>query len=99
MGVYSPRAVDGVDEARVIAEGFARPLGAPRLRDAARGHKRVLVLVDDATRKTPTARFLPQVMAELAAAGVADERIEFLAAPGTHRELTEEEWKLKLGGL
>jgi nickel-dependent lactate racemase len=57
----------------------------------------VLILVDDATRKTPTARFLPHVMAELSAAGIADDRIEFLAAPGTHRELTEAEWKLKLG--
>lgn len=97
MGVFSPREFQDVDESRVLAEGFATPLGAPRLREAAGGGDRVLVLIDDATRATPTARILPHVLAELGAAGVGDDRIEFLQAPGTHREMTDDELKEKLG--
>ena len=34
MGVFSPRAFDSVDEKKVLADGFAKAIGAPRLRDA-----------------------------------------------------------------
>jgi nickel-dependent lactate racemase len=96
MGVYSPRTFE-VDEAEVLRHGFASPIGAPRLREAARGRKRVLVLIDDGTRMTPVARILPHLLGELHAAGIADGAIEFLQAPGTHRPMTEAEIREKLG--
>jgi nickel-dependent lactate racemase len=58
---------------------------------------RVLVLIDDATRATPTASILPSVFEELGAAGVADDRVEFLEAPGSHRPMTDAELRAKLG--
>jgi nickel-dependent lactate racemase len=58
---------------------------------------RVLILVDDATRATPTARVLPGVFEELHAAGVPDDHVEFLQAPGTHRAMSEAELRRKLG--
>ena len=67
------------------------------MREAARGAKQVLVLVDDGTRMTPVARILPSVLEELHAAGVGDEGVEFLQAPGTHRPMKVEELKEKLG--
>jgi nickel-dependent lactate racemase len=97
MGVFGPRSFGHVDEGRVLAEGFARPIGAPRLREAVKGGRSVLILIDDGTRETPTARVLPYVLEELHAAGVADERIEFLQAPGTHRPMRPDELKKKLG--
>ena len=96
MGVFSPKTFD-TDEEAVLRRGFERPIEAPRLRDAARPGDRVLVLIDDGTRMTPVARILPQVFEELHAAGVADDRIEFLQAPGTHRPMTPEEIRDKLG--
>jgi lactate racemase len=96
MGVYSPRTFD-VDEPEILRRGFGSPIGAPRLRDAVRGRKRVLILIDDGTRMTPVARILPLLLDELHAAGVADDRIEFLQAPGTHRPMTPEELREKLG--
>ena len=96
MGVYTPRTFE-VDEAAILRHGFASPVGAPRLRDAARGMRRVLILIDDATRMTPVARILPHLFDELHAAGVADDRIEFLQAPGTHRPMTPDEIQEKLG--
>ena len=97
MGVFGPRTPAGVDEGAVLARGFARPIGAARLREAARGAKRVLVLIDDGTRMTPVARILPKVFEELHAAGVADAGIEFLQAPGTHRPMKEAELREKFG--
>lgn len=97
MGIFSPRAYDNVDQQQAIRDGFANPIGAPPLRDAVRGKQRVLVLIDDGTRMTPTATILPHFMDELHAGGVEDEGIEFLQAPGTHRPMKEEELKHKLG--
>jgi nickel-dependent lactate racemase len=99
MGVYSPRTFRDVDERAALERGFAEPIGAPRLRVAVRGRRRVLVLMDDATRATPTVRILPHVMDELHAGGVADGAIEFLQAPGTHRPMKETEVRQKLGEL
>src|SRR4051812_11355980 len=93
MAVLSPRSVSDADESAALRHGFESPFGAPRLRRAVQGAQHVLVLIDDATRNTPTARILPHLLAELHAAGVADDRIEFLQAPGTHRPMTTDELK------
>jgi nickel-dependent lactate racemase len=98
MGVFAPRGFD-TDESELLRRGFERPIGAPRLRDAVRRGDRVLILIDDGTRLTPVARILPPVLDELHAAGVADDRIEFLQAPGTHRPMKPEEIREKLGSF
>jgi lactate racemase len=96
MGVFSPKTFE-TDEAAVLRKGFEHPIGAPRLRDAVGSGDRVLILVDDGTRMTPVARILPHVFDELHAAGVSNDRIEFLQAPGTHRAMTKDEIGEKLG--
>src|SRR5690348_1346582 len=97
LGVFGPSRLPDLDEAAILREGFARPIGAARLRDAVGARDRVLILIDDATRATPIARILPSVFEELKAAGVDDERVEFLQAPGSHRPMTDAELREKLG--
>ena len=97
MGVYAPRTVGQVNEEEVLARGFSEPIGAPRLRDAARPTDCVLVLVDDGTRGTPVPRLLKRIAGELWAAGVLDKQITLLTAQGTHREMKEAELQQKLG--
>lgn len=97
MGVFSPRPIEGVEEAAVFRDGFANPYGAPRLRDAAPSGASVLILIDDGSRGTPVDRILPHVLGELHEGGVPDRRIELLVAQGTHREMTPQEIKKKLG--
>jgi lactate racemase len=97
MGVFAPHPPTNVDEHRVLRHGFDNPIGAARLGDAVRGHQRVLILIDDGTRRTPTARILPLVLDELHAGGIKDEHIEFLQAPGTHRPMKPDEIREKLG--
>lgn len=97
MGVFSPRAYDHVDEASVLKEGLAKPIGAPRLREAVKWTDRVLIIIDDGTRTTPIDRILPGVFEELHAAGVKDNQIEFIQGVGTHRPMKPEELQKKLG--
>lgn len=98
LGLFAPRSVsNGVDEEVVLARAMANPIGAPPLRAAVRPGDRVLVLVDDATRGTPTPRVLRYVSAELADAGIRDEHITMLVAQGTHRRMSDAELRRKLG--
>ncbi|MGE5608706.1 MAG: lactate racemase domain-containing protein, partial [Bacillota bacterium] len=97
LGIFSPRAFREVDEPAELERGFSSPIGATPLSQAAKGSQSALILIDDATRATPTARILPYVLRELHAGGMADDRIEFLQAPGTHRPMKEDELREKLG--
>jgi nickel-dependent lactate racemase len=103
MGVFAPRTFPETNELAVLAKGFERPFGAPRLRDAVRalppGKRRVLILIDDGTRATPVAKILPKLIEELHAGGVRDEDVAFLQAPGTHRPMKPDELRKKLGPL
>lgn len=99
MGIFAPAAFPDLDERAELLRGLEHPIGAPRLRDAVGRSSRVLILIDDATRSTPTARILPLVIDELHAAGVADDRIELLESPGTHRPMKPQELQHKLGAL
>jgi nickel-dependent lactate racemase len=99
LGVYAPRTIDTPDAEEIVRRGIADPIGAPRLREAVRPSDRVLLLVDDATRTTPVVLVLPHVIAELEAAGLADDQIIILTAQGTHRRMTELELRAKLGAM
>jgi nickel-dependent lactate racemase len=85
----------GVEE--LVATALHTPIGTPPLRELARRGRRVAILVDDCTRKTPTAQILPYVLAELAAAGIHQQDITLVIALGTHRPLTGDELNTKLG--
>jgi len=83
-------------EAAVLA-GLDAPTGTPPLRELAAGRSTVLVLVEDTTRHTPVARILPVLFDYLNAAGVGDDHIEILGAPGTHRIMSDAEVRAKVG--
>jgi nickel-dependent lactate racemase len=85
------------DFAAALRARLAQPIGTPPLRELAAGKQKVVVLVEDATRTTPVHRILPVLFDELNAAGVADEHMEILTAPGTHRIMTDEEIRAKVG--
>jgi nickel-dependent lactate racemase len=99
MGAWGPKILDAPDEEGTMRRGMSQPFGAKRLREELRGKQNVLVLIDDGTRFTPTAKILPHVVAELEAAGIADERVKILTAQGTHRRMEKSELKKKLGDL
>jgi len=78
-------------------KAFANPIGSPKIRELARGKKNVVILFDDMSRGTRTYQIVPFVLEELAAAGVPDDNIQFICAPGTHGSLSSFEFAKKLG--
>jgi nickel-dependent lactate racemase len=63
------------------------------------GGKRVLIIVNDATRPTPTAVILEGLLPVLEQPGLGAENLTILVATGAHRGPTEEEYRQILGGL
>jgi lactate racemase len=80
-----------------IKQVIARPIGMAPLREYARGKKEVVILFDDMARVTRVAEIVPHVLAELAAAGITDSRIRFIAACGCHGAMNRADFVKKLG--
>ncbi len=78
-------------------KAIGNPIGMAPLREYARGKKQVVILFDDMTRVTRTAMIAPLVLAELAAAGIQDKQIRFIASVGCHGALNRVDFVKKLG--
>ncbi len=77
----------------LVLDAVRHPIGSPPLREAL-GRRRpgdVVVVVSDVTRPIPYARFLPALLSEMEAAGVAPDDILILVATGMHRPTTATE--------
>ena len=85
------------DFEKLLLEKLDRPAGGPPLKDQVRPDDTVLILIDDNTRATPVDRILPVLTGYLRDSGVAAEKIEIMAALGTHRVMTEKELRDKVG--
>ena len=89
------RAIKPVgDPAGAVVEALRRPIGAPPLRELARGRRRACIVVSDVTRPVPYRVLLPPLLAELD--GLV-ESVTILVATGTHRASTPDE-KLEMFG-
>lgn len=78
-------------------KAFANPIGARPIREGAKGKKEVCILFDDMSRATPSADIIPYVLEELAAAGIKDDQIRFIAAIGAHGSMNGIDFTKKLG--
>jgi len=85
-----------LDEAGLRA-AFADPIGTPPIRELARDRKEVAVIIDDMTRPTRIADFIPLVLEELHAGGIQDENIRFVMGLGAHGAYTRTDFVKKLG--
>ena len=80
-----------------MKEAITNPIGLPELREYARGKKEVVIIFDDMTRVTRVAEILPHVLEELAAAGIEDNQIRFIAGSGCHGAMNRLDFIKKLG--
>jgi len=81
--------LDDVEAA--LAAGLGRPLGAPRLRELARGARSVALVVPDGSRKVPNSLILAGLLDELAAAGLQDRDVTVVIGCGLHRTTSSDE--------
>lgn len=80
----------------LVREALRTPAGSPRLRELARGKRRITVIISDHTRPVPSKVILPPMLEELRE-GSPDAEITLLVATGCHRGTTAAELKAKLG--
>jgi nickel-dependent lactate racemase len=98
LGSIQPKEKTSAADAQAEVErALKEPIGAKRLSEIAKAENKVAIVVDDATRQTPSSLMLLPVLAELNAAGVQDENITVIFGCGTHRAVTSEEAKRILG--
>ena len=74
----------------LVEQALAHPIGTPRLRELARGKKRVVLVTSDHTRAVPSKITLPILLREIRE-GNPQADITILIATGLHREITREE--------
>jgi nickel-dependent lactate racemase len=98
MGVFAPRADQHLrSETETLADALAHPIGIPHLRGLLDNKRNVLLVSDDHHRPTPVHLMLPPVLHEIAGAGIPNDAVEIIMALGSHRAMTVDEMRAKLG--
>jgi nickel-dependent lactate racemase len=98
VNVYEPKAVGATQAVEtLIKEALDHPLRSQRLEERVQAGDKALIICDDLTRPTPADRLIPPVLDRVNQAGVPDQDIEVLFALGTHRPMTEDEMRRKVG--
>jgi nickel-dependent lactate racemase len=91
-GIIHSHPTASVDSRTIIEKALQEPIGAPAVDRFLQGARDILVLVNDATRPTPTAQVLETLVPRL-----KDLSFHFLVAAGSHREPTTDEYRYIFG--
>jgi nickel-dependent lactate racemase len=94
LGVISPKPIPAVQEDQVLRSALQQPLSDMSFGQFIGSGRRVLFLVNDGTRPTPTARILRFLQPAL-----DHSNAEFLIATGNHRMATPGEFDYIFGDL
>ncbi len=98
MGTIEPKEKPGVADSRAEVERALRePIGTKPLGEIVKPDGTVTVVVDDATRATPSYLMVSPLLDELNRVGVKDESITLIFGCGSHREVKPEEMKKLVG--
>ncbi len=92
--IVHPNESPHTDEFEVLTDALANPLGPTGLSEFLEGASSVLVIVNDATRPTPTARVLEAIRPSL-----ENMDVRYIVATGMHRAPTEEEYRFIFGDI
>lgn len=93
--VLSPNEPEVGDESSIILEALSDPVEKEPFEEFANNADKILVIVNDATRPTPTARVLEDVQDTLR----SHLDVKFIVATGAHRGPTEDEFRFIFGKL
>ena len=85
------------DQTQVVQQALENPIGTGKLEEVLKPDDSVVIMVDDITRPTPAAKILPFILERIEQVGVRDEDVLIFIGMGTHRPMTEEELRIKLG--
>jgi nickel-dependent lactate racemase len=91
--VMVPNKVSIKDQDKLIENALENPIGFDSYDEFAENLDRLLVIVNDATRPTPTSKILKFLLPVLS----SQPNVKFLVATGVHRAPTEEEYRFIFG--
>jgi nickel-dependent lactate racemase len=83
-------------QTELVREAMDNPTGSPKLRELAKGKKRVTIIASDHTRPVPSKLIIPLMLEEIRR-GNPDAEVTILIATGCHRATTKEELISKFG--
>ena len=92
LGVFNPNPVAKFDETALIAKALANPINQKSFDEFIAGDEKIVIIVNDGTRPTPTAKVLKQIYPK-----IRDKNKTFIIATGCHREGTLEEYEMIFG--
>jgi len=85
------------DPDAALRAGLAAPIGAPPLRELARGRSGAVIAISDHTRPVPLGALLPPILDALREGGLPPQAVTLLVATGLHRPSTPAELDEMLG--
>ncbi len=94
IGIVEPGTVSIPDEYELLTQALENPVSSPDLEQFLAGAQKLLIIINDGTRTTPTARILQLLRKYISG---LDHRI--IIACGSHNAPTDIELKRILGGL
>ena len=98
LGSIEPKEKAGVTDSKAeIERALSQPIGTQRLNEIAKAGNKVAIVVDDATRATPSYLMIIPLLDELNKAGVKDEDVTVIFGCGSHRPVNPEEKEKLLG--
>jgi nickel-dependent lactate racemase len=98
LGSIEPKEKSSVPDPRAEVErALKEPIGSKRLSEIVKPEHKVAIVVDDATRPTPSRLLVLSILDELNGAGVEDEQVTVIFGCGTHRAVRSEEAVRLLG--
>jgi len=98
LGTIEPKEKPSVSDARAEVErALEEPIGTRRLSEIAEPSRTAAIVVDDATRATPSYLMVPPLLDKLTKAGVREKDITVVFACGNHRAVRVDEMEKLVG--
>jgi nickel-dependent lactate racemase len=98
LGSIEPKEKPGTPDPNAeIVRALKEPIGSKMLNEIVKSEHKVAIVVNDATRRTPSELMVPLLLEELNTSGVKDENVTAVFACGTHRAVKQEEAASLLG--
>lgn len=92
IGVYNPNSVDKKDYMKAVEEAISKPYGKESFEEYLKTDEKIIFIVNDGTRPTPTSKVLQKIYPM-----IKDKDVHFIIATGCHRAPTVEEYHFIFG--
>lgn len=92
LGVFDPNPVAKFDKTALIAKALANPINQKSFDEFIAGDEKIVIIVNDGTRPTPTAKILKQIYPK-----IREKNKIFIIATGCHRQCSLDEYEMIFG--